>query len=476
MLRNERSHTKVIATLGPASSDRATLEKMFLEGIDVCRLNFSHGSHDDHLRNIGLIRDLNREMGANVAILADLQGPKLRIGEIENNEAFLEDGSEFRLITVKCTGNSKQAFMNYELLPHEVHSGEFILIDDGKIKLEVTGTNNKDTVITRVIHGGPLSSRKGVNFPHTKISLPCLTEKDIDDARFALAQNVDWIALSFVRSAKDIRDLRQLVKGERKTVRIVAKIEKPEAVLAIDGIIEAADAIMVARGDLGVEVDFDQVPMIQKSIVRKCIDMSKPVIIATQMMESMISNFRPTRAEATDVANAVLDGADTLMLSGETSIGDYPVEVINSMQKIIDWTEASKSGFFRDHPPKNSSRTFLPDSICYNACMMAQQTGAKAIITFTHSGYTAFKISSFRPSADIFAFTTNKSLLPMLSLVWGVRAFLSSDQPNIEDYINHSINFLKGKNLIHTGDVIVHVGSVPLLKKGKTNMMKLSYI
>ena len=237
-----------------------------------------------------------------------------------------------------------------------------------------------------------------------------------------------------------------------------------------------ADAIMVARGDLGVEVDFDQVPMIQKSIVSKCIDHSKPVIIATQMMESMITNFRPTRAEATDVANAVLDGADTLMLSGETSVGAYPVDVINSMQKIIDWTEASKSQFFRDHPPKKISKTFLPDSICYNACLMAQQTGAKAIITFTHSGYTAFKISSFRPSADIFAFTTNKSLLPMLSLVWGVRAYYSSDKGNIEDYINHSIEFLKEKNLIHKGDVIVHVGSVPLLKKGKTNMMKLSYI
>ncbi len=476
MLRNERSHTKVIATLGPASSDRDTLTKMFFEGIDVCRLNFSHGSHEEHLKNINLIKDLNRELGTFVAILADLQGPKLRIGEIENNEALLKDGNEFRLVTTKCTGDAVKAYMNYELLPYEVRIGEAILIDDGKIKLEVTGTNQKDTVVTRVIHGGVLSSRKGVNFPHTKISLPCLTEKDIDDARFALAHNVDWLALSFVRSAGDVKDLRELVKQEKKTVRIVAKIEKPEAVKDIVHIIEAADAIMVARGDLGVEVDFDQVPMIQKSIVRQCIEHSKPVIIATQMMESMITNFRPTRAEATDVANAVLDGADTLMLSGETSIGAYPVEVIHSMQKIIDWTEDSKSQFFRNHPPKKPSHTFLPDSICYNACLMAQQTGAKAIVTFTHSGYTAFKISSFRPSADIFAFTTNKSLLPMLSLVWGVRAYYSSDHSNIEDYINHSIEFLKQKNLIHKGDVIVHVGSVPLLKKGKTNIVKLTLI
>ncbi len=466
----------MIATLGPASSGIGVLRKMFMEGIDVCRLNFSHGTHEEHLKNIGLIRDLNREMGANVAILADLQGPKLRIGEIAGHEVMLEDGSEFRLVTTECTGDSGKAYMNYESLPLEVNPGETILIDDGKIKLEVTATNKKDTVTTRVIHGGPLSSHKGVNFPHTKISLPCLTEKDIADAHFALQQDVDWIALSFVRSASDVKELRELVKKAGKTVRIVAKIEKPEAVMAIDDIIEAADAVMVARGDLGVEVDFDRVPMIQKDIVRKCIDHSRPVIIATQMMESMITNFRPTRAEATDVANAVLDGADTLMLSGETSVGSYPVEVISSMQKIIDWTEASRSRFFRDHPPKKTSRTFLPDSICYNACLMAQQSGAKAIITFTHSGYTAFKISSFRPSAGIFAFTTNRSLLPMLSLVWGVRAFYAADQHNIEDYINHSIKFLVDKNLVHKGDVIVHVGSIPLLKKGKTNMMKLTSV
>ncbi len=475
-MRHERSHTKVIATLGPASSDRKILESMFEEGIDVCRLNFSHGSHEDHLKNILLIKDLNRKTGANVAILADLQGPKLRIGEMENDGVILEEGREFRLVTDECPGNAERAYMNYQKLPAEVEAGEKILIDDGKVQLEVMSTNHKDTIVTRVIHGGPLSSRKGVNLPHTRISLPSLTEKDIADARFALEHKVDWIALSFVRSAKDIMDLRQVVKNERKTVRIIAKIEKPEAVRQIDEIIEAADAVMVARGDLGVEVDFDQVPVIQKSIVNKCIDYSKPVIIATQMMESMITNFRPTRAEATDVANAVIDGADTLMLSGETSVGKYPVDVIHSMQKIIDWTEANTLRFFRDHPPSKSSPNFLPDSICYNACLMAQQSGAKAIITFTHSGYTAFKISSFRPSADIFAFTTNRSLLPMLSLVWGVRAYYSSDQGNIEDYINHSIDFLVKKNLIHKGDIIVHVGSVPLLKKGKTNMMKLSVL
>jgi pyruvate kinase len=389
---------------------------------------------------------------------------------------LLENGKEFRLVSEVCIGTAEKAYMSYELLPQDVSPGEFILIDDGKIKLQVTETNRKNMVVTKVIYGGILSSKKGVNLPNTKVSLPSLTKKDIADAEFALKNNVDWIALSFVRSVTDIIDLRELIKRHKKSTRIIAKIEKPEAIENIDQIIDMTDAIMVARGDLGVEVDFDQVPMIQKQIVQKCITHSRPVIIATQMMESMITNFRPTRAEATDVANAVLDGADTLMLSGETSTGKFPVDVIRSMQKIIDWTEAHGFKYFRDHPPEDSSITFLPDSICYNACKMAGQTKARAIITFTHSGNTAFRISSFRPESNIFAFTMNKSLLPMLSLVWGVRAFYTEEYHNIEDYINHSINFLLEKKLIQPGDVVVHVGSIPLLERGKTNMVKLSYV
>jgi pyruvate kinase len=475
-MRHERSHTKVIATLGPACSSKEVLRRMFHEGIDVCRLNFSHGSHEDHLKNIHLIRELNKELDVNVAILADLQGPKLRIGEVENNLVHLKEGNEFRLVSTKCTGTEEKAYMSYEQLPRDVKPGEVILIDDGKIKLQVKETNGTDTVVTRVIFGGPLSSRKGVNFPDTKISQPSLTEKDIEDARFALSQDVDWIALSFVRTASDILDLRNLIKQSKKSARIVAKVEKPEAIEEIDQIIDLTDAVMVARGDLGVEVAFDRVPMLQKMIVQKCVQASKPVIIATQMMESMITNFRPTRAEATDVANAVLDGADTLMLSGETSTGKYPVEVINSMQKIIDWTEANGLKYFRDHAPAEFSRTFLADSACYNACLMAMQTKAKAIVTFTHSGYTAFRISSYRPAASIFAFTMNKSLLATLSLVWGVRTFYTENYDNIEDYINHSIEFLLKKKLIEAGDVVVHVGSIPLNQRGKTNMLKLTYI
>lgn len=475
-MRQERSHTKVIATLGPATSDKNMLRKMFYEGIDVCRLNFSHGSHDDHLKNIRMIRELNEELGSSVAILADLQGPKLRIGEIENNHVMLETNSSFSLVSEKCLGNAKRAWMSYKHLPLDVHRGETILIDDGKIKLEVTSTDKSKTVTCRVVHGGPLSSRKGVNLPDTRISLPSLTEKDKEDALFALEHSVDWIALSFVRSVNDILDLKTLIKKSGKHARTIAKIEKPEALREIDEIIRAACAVMVARGDLGVEVDFDQVPVIQKEIVKKCIQASTPVIIATQMMESMMDNFRPTRAEATDVANAVLDGADTLMLSGETSVGKHPDLVINSMQKIVDWTEAHGLKYFRGSAPVERNETFFADSTCFSAVQMAEQSNATAIVTFTHSGYTAFRISSHRPKANIFAFTMDNSILPMLSLVWGVRAFYLKSDDHIENYINKSISFLKEKNLIHSGDVIVHVGSIPLLKKGKTNMLKLSYI
>jgi len=474
-MRHERSQTKIIATLGPASSKKEVLKKMFLEGVDVCRLNFSHGSHEDHLKNIELIRELNKEMDSKVAILADLQGPKLRVGVMEEG-VELVDGKEFILSSKGCIGTAEKAYMSYELLPKDVKPGETILIDDGKIKLQVVSTNKTDEVKTKIIFGGPLSSKKGVNLPHTKISLPSLTEKDIADANFALAHDVDWLALSFVRFVTDIIDLKKLVKDSKKTARIIAKIEKPEALLEIDQIIDMSDAIMVARGDLGVEVEFDRVPMIQKEIVEKCINASTPVIIATQMMESMITNFRPTRAEATDVANAVLDGADTLMLSGETSVGRFPDGVIRSMQSLIDWTEANGFKFFRDHPPLKGLPTYLPDSVCYNAVLMAEQTKAKAIVTFTHSGYTAFKISSYRPSANIFAITKNESLLPMLSLVWGVRAYIGEDHNNMTEYVEQSIVFLKNKNLIKEGDVIIHVGSMPLNKRGKTNMLKLSYI
>ncbi len=474
--RHERSHTKVIATLGPASSSREVLERLFEEGIDVCRLNLSHGSHEDHLRTIQLIKKINAENEATVAILADLQGPKLRIGDMENGGVELVEGTTFSFVNEPCMGDAKRAYMSYSQLPNDVKIGEKILVDDGKIELEVCATNHKDEVTMKVISGGLLSSKKGVNLPDTQISLPSLTEKDIADAQFALSQEIDWIALSFVRSVTDLLELKELIKqSKHPTAKVVAKIEKPEALKEIHQIIDMADAVMIARGDLGVEVPFDQVPLIQKELVAKCIAKSKPVIIATQMMESMITNLRPTRAEANDVGNAVLDGADALMLSGETSVGKYPVQVVRSMQQIIDATEKGYD-YFRSNPPREFSRTYLADSICFSACKMAEQTDAKAIITFTHSGYTAYRIASHRPKVNIFAFTDNPHIINKLSLVWGVRAYFSDTFQSIDEAINNSIERLLDKDLIHEKDVVIHVGSTPVPERGRTNMIKLSYV
>ncbi len=474
-MRQVRSHSKVVATIGPASSSKNLLKELFQEGVDVCRLNFSHGTHEEHLQVINNILELNRELNENVAILADLQGPKIRIGDVENDRVELVDGSEVLFVTDKCIGTAEKLYLSYQDFPKDVSVGDFILVDDGKIKLVTIETNQLNIVKAKVIHGGILSSKKGVNLPNTKISMPSLTEKDLDDANFALDCNVDWIALSFVRSADDLIELKELIHRKKKFARIIAKIEKPEALEDIDNIIDSSNGIMVARGDLGVEVPFDQVPLIQKDLVKRCLTKAKPVIIATQMLESMITNFRPTRAEANDVANAVLDGADALMLSAETSAGKYPVESIAAMQKIIDWTE---KGFIYNHEilPVTSSRSFLPDSICLNACRMASQTNARAIVTFTYSGHTAFSISSHRPEAKIYVFTRNKNLLRKMSLVWGVRAFYYDENETMDEAISYSIEFLKQRNFIETGDVVVHVGSTPSEEKGTTNMIKLSYI
>ena len=475
-MRHERSHTKIIATIGPATRNRQVLEQMIHEGVDVCRINCSHDTHEEHLKTIQFIHELNEELGSHVAILADLQGPKLRVGEMENDGVMLTGGQEFQFVTTPCTGDTEKAYISYELLPRDVTVGERILVDDGKLCFKVTATNGKDCVKTRVLNAGKLSSRKGVNLPNTNVTLPSLTEKDKVDVQFALDNRVDWIALSFVRKEQDILDLREIVNAHTHNPHLIAKIEKPEALSEIDEIIDAADGIMVARGDLGVEVDFHRVPLIQKDLIKRCIDQSKPVIVATQMMESMISNPTPTRAEANDVANAVLDGADTVMLSGETSVGKYPVETIRNMQMIIDSTETEEFIFHRDRPPLEHQETFLQDSICFNAVRLAEQVNAAAIISLTYSGYTAFKISSHRPRAPIFTFTMNNDLIRHLSLVWGVRTYYFGECGNINDYVEYTEEFLVGQNLLKKGDLVVHVGSIPILSRGKTNMMKLTRV
>lgn len=449
---------------------------MIDEGVDVFRINFSHGNREEHLETIHMIRELNSDLGTSVAILADLQGPKLRIGEMNGGAAEITEGQAFDFLTTSCNGDADKAFINYPELPVKVTAGDRIMVDDGRLVFEVTGTDSSERITTRVVTGGTLSSRKGVNLPHTEVSLPSLTGKDESDARFALDQGVDWIALSFVRREQDIVDLRRLVDSSEKSAGIIAKIEKPEALREIDGIISAADGIMVARGDLGVEVEFEKVPLIQKSIIKKCMECSKPVIVATQMMESMIQHPAPTRAEANDVANAVLDGADTVMLSGETSVGRYPVQTIRNMQKIIDSTEEEGTVFYREHAPLYNEDTFLPDSICFNAVRLAQQVGAAAIISLTHSGYTAIKLSSHRPGAPIFTFTMNLDLIRHLSLVWGVRAYYFAEGDDVNAYLDYTEEFLLGKNLLKRGDLVVHVGSIPILEKGKTNMMKLTRV
>ncbi len=470
------SHTKVIATIGPVSASKETLRRLFTEGVNVCRLNFSHGTHEDHRQSIQNIIELNQEMRTNVTILADLQGPKIRIGDIENAAVMLQDEQMIDLATTECLGTTEKLYVSYPDLAKDVKIGEAILIDDGKIKLEVVKTNKKNKVTAKVIHGGIVTSKKGVNLPNTKISLPSLTEKDLADAAFALDYNVDWIALSFVRSADDLMPLRDLLRSKKKFARIIAKIEKPEALENIDAIIDASNGIMVARGDLGVEVPFDRVPMIQKEIARKCIIQAKPVVIATQMLESMITNFRPTRAEANDVANAVLDGADAVMLSAETANGKYPIEAVKAMRQIIDWTETHGFQYNRETLPDIRSRTFLPDSICLNACRMADQANAKAIVVFTFSGYTAMRISSHRPQAETFVFTRNKALVRKMALIWGAHAYHAEETDNIDDAISQSIENLKERGYIKKGDVVVHVGSTPFEEKGQTNMIKLSYV
>jgi pyruvate kinase len=400
----------------------------------------------------------------------------LRIGHVKNHQIELREGDAVHLVTQECTSTPERLFVNYPELASDVKPGDNILIDDGKIHLEVTGTNHFDTVHAIIRHGGILTSKKGVNFPNTKISQPSLTDKDLHDASFALENDVDWIALSFVRSATDMADLRDLIRKKKKNTRMIAKIEKPEALKEIDNIIDVSNGIMIARGDLGVEVSFDQLPMIQKNIIQKCINQAKPVIIATQMMESMIEHFRPTRAETNDVANAVLDGADCLMLSGETSIGKYPVEVIRSMRQIISWTEKNGFHYIREHAPTEATPSFLPDTISYHASQMAELSRARAIITFTHSGYTSLRISSHRPSAQIYAFTNNLKILQSLSVIWGVRPRYVKTYENINEAIANTIEILKTDGHLQDGDVVVHLGSIPLNMKGQTNMMKISYV
>jgi pyruvate kinase len=468
--------TKIVATMGPASLKKETLKDMMLAGLNVCRLNFSHGSHQDHSGAVALIRELNDELGLNVAILADLQGPKIRTHEMENNGVLIEVGQQIEVVVDKVIGNNQRFSINYNLLPRDVNPGERILLDDGKLVLEVKETDKKSKIRCEVIQGGLLCSKKGVNFPNTKISMPSLTEKDIEDLDYALKLGVDWIGLSFVRTEKCITDLKARIAKKRSIAKVVAKIEKPEALENIDAIIEASDALMVARGDLGVEIPYQNVPLIQKMIISKSISKAKPVIVATQMMESMLNSLTPSRAEVNDVANAVLDGADAVMLSGETSVGQYPVQVVQTMANIIKEMEGHPSLYHKEELPPKGNPRFISDSICFNACRLAQRVEANAIITMTYSGYTAYKIASQRPESHIYVFTSNRKILTQLNLVWGVRAFFYNKRISTDHTIADIKYLMKEEGYLKSGDVVINVASIPLEDLGGTNMLKLSYV
>ena len=469
--------TKIVATLGPATSSKEVLKDMMEAGVNVFRINFSHADYEDVKTRIDLIRSINKEYGYNAAVLGDLQGPKLRVGVMEEG-VVVNDGDEITFVTGKAfVGNKDRAYMNYKEFPTDVNPGERILLDDGKLIFEVVSTNKENEVKTKVIQGGPLKSKKGVNLPNTNISLPALTEKDIKDAIFAISQKVDWIALSFVRHSQDLMELHELIsKHTDIKIPIIAKIEKPEGVENIDKIVAYCDGIMVARGDLGVEVPAQEVPLIQKQLVLRAKKARIPVIIATQMMETMIDSLTPTRAEVNDVANSVMDGADAVMLSGETSVGKYPVQVIQKMASIINSVEHSHLIKVPQEPPHIKTKRYITKSVCFHAAIMANEINAKVISTLTNSGYTAFQISAWRPKAHILVFTSNERILTQLSLLWGVQAFhydkfVSTDQ-TIEDV--NKIACQKG--FLEEGDMMISLAAMPIQEKGMVNTLRVTEI
>jgi pyruvate kinase len=463
--------------MGPASAKKDVLLAMIKAGVNVCRLNFSHGRPEDHKAVIDTIREINEEYKTNVGILADLQGPKIRIGLVKDGGIHLVNGTHIKITTQECIGNDEQIYITYDTFPQDVQANEIILLDDGKLQLRVLETNKIDTVICEVVHGGILTSRKGVNLPNTKVSIPSLTEEDLINLQFALKYDVEWIGLSFVRTGQDIIELKHIIAQSGKAARVIAKVEKPEAIDNIDEIIAATDGVMVARGDLGVEMPLEEVPLLQKMIARKCRAASKPVIVATQMLESMITTPRPTRAEVNDVANSVLDGADAVMLSGETSVGEFPVIVIETMAKIVRNVEEFGYNFNTTKEENGDPASpNLSDAVCESAVHLAQRTNAVGIVSMTTSGYTAFEISSHRPQASTYIFTSNKQLLNALSLVWGVRSFYYDQLESTDQTISDVNNILKSEDLIKAGDVVINTAAVPIIKQGKTNMLKVSVI
>ena len=469
--------TKIVATLGPATSSEEVIEKMILAGVNVFRINFSHADYSDVSDRIQMIRKVDEKLNTNTAILGDLQGPKLRVGKIEEG-VVVSPGDKVLFSTDEpFLGNAKKAYMNYQNFPKDVSEGERILLDDGKLIFEVSKTNKKNEVEAVVIQGGPFKSNKGVNLPNTNISLPALTEKDVEDAKFIFKQDVDWMALSFVRFSQDIIDLKELMAEHTdREIPIISKIEKPEAIENIDKIIAYSDGLMVARGDLGVEVPAQEVPLIQKKLVLLAKTARIPIIIATQMMETMIDSLTPTRAEVNDVANSVMDGADAVMLSGETSVGKYPVEVIKTMSDILTTVENSELIEVPHDPPTIRTKRFITKSICYHAAHLANDIDAKAICTLTNSGYTAYQISAWRPQAHVLVYTSNRRILNQLNLLWGVKAFYYNNLNSTDKTVEEINQIAWDKGYVEKEDMLVNLTAMPIESKGMVNTLRVSVI
>ena len=469
--------TKIVATLGPGCSSKTMLSRLIKAGVNVFRINFSHATYDEADRHIDLIRSLNQELDTNVAILADLQGPKIRVGKMEDGVVF-KKGDEFTLSTTKeIVGNKTKASLSYKYFAKDVKKGDKVLVDDGKLIFEVISTNKKDEVKLRNLQGGKLSSKKGVNLPNTKISTPSLTKKDKKDLMYAISKELDWVALSFVRDANDMINLRKIIEREsEEKIPIIAKIEKPEAIKNIEDIIQNSDGIMVARGDLGIEIPSEEVPLLQKRIVYLAKRHRIPVIIATQMMESMIDSMKPSRAEVNDVANSVMDGADAIMLSAETSIGKYPAEVVTQISKIISSVEYSDMISVPESPPKIKTNRYTTKFICYHAAQIANETKIAAITTLTHSGYTGFQVSSWRPHSNILVFTSNKRILCRLNLLWGVKAFYYDRSVSTDKTIHEINDIVNKKGFAKKGDMVINLASMPVKESGMVNTLKISEI
>jgi pyruvate kinase len=475
-VQHSTHRTKIVATVGPACDTYEKLLELVKAGVNVFRLNFSHGTHEDKAKIIEYVRQINKTEPYNIAILGDLQGPKLRVGEIENGEIEITEGDILTFSNEKVIGTKEKIYVSYPNFHSDVKIGNTILIDDGKLEVRVLSIEKNNDVKVVVTLGGILSSKKGINLPDTKITLPALTDKDLADLDFVIEQKLDWVALSFVRNVKDLIILRNKLDEKKSKTKIIAKIEKPEAIENLRDIIVESDGIMVARGDLGVELPIEKVPLIQKQIVKKCIHRAKPVIVATQMMESMIERTKPNRSEITDVANAVLEGADAVMLSGETATGAHPTLVVETMKKIIEEVEKTDYNYNLEDEliPQPHSPSFLSDAICYNACKLATDVHAQALIGMTQSGYTGFMLSSYRPKAPLFIFTKERTLVNQLSLSWGVRAFFYDEEESLDDIIFDQIEILKERGFLKSGDVAVSTGSTPVHLHIPTNTLKIT--